>query len=98
MARRTAPGVYHTSLTYRMAYSSAKTARRSKLRSLRSMRGKGVQVNKRIERTFVVCVDNTAVLAFSAANQSEARQLCKEAWLREDLRVLKSEGYAAHDR
>jgi hypothetical protein len=45
-------------------------------------------------RTFTLCVDGKATLAFSASTMREAQELCKEAWLRSDLCALTSEQQA----
>ena len=39
-------------------------------------------------RTFTLCVDGKATLAFSASTMREAQELCKEGWLRSDLCAL----------
>ena len=36
-------------------------------------------------RVFTLEVDGRPTLAFEASNYSEARQLCKETWLLDDL-------------
>jgi hypothetical protein len=43
-------------------------------------------------RTFVLCVNDRPVLAFSATGRQEAQELCRESWLREDLCALRSDG------
>lgn len=45
-------------------------------------------------RVFTLEVDGRPVLAFEAGNTGEAKQLCKESWLKEDLTLLKSNGAA----
>ena len=43
-------------------------------------------------RVFTLEVDGRAILAFKADNANQAKQLCKEAWLLEDLKVFTSNG------
>ena len=43
-------------------------------------------------RTFALCVNDRPILAFAATGWREARELCKEPWLKEDLQALRSEG------
>jgi alcohol dehydrogenase class IV len=43
-------------------------------------------------RVFTLEVDGRPILAFEAARISEAKQICKETWLLNDLIVLKSGG------
>ena len=43
-------------------------------------------------RVFTLEVDGRPTLAFEASNYSEARQLCKETWLLDDLSLLRSDG------
>ena len=43
-------------------------------------------------RTFALCVNERPILAFAATGWREARELCEEHWLREDLQALRSEG------
>ena len=45
-----------------------------------------------IARVFVLVIDERPILAFEARNTPEARELCKESWLLDDLGSLKSEG------
>lgn len=45
-----------------------------------------------VRRVFALDVDGRPTLAFEARNQLEARELCKEAWLRDDLTSLNSNG------
>ena len=45
-----------------------------------------------ISKAFTLCVDGRPTLTFSAQNFREARELCKEAWLRKDLCSLRSDG------
>lgn len=45
-----------------------------------------------IARVFVLVVGDTPILAFEARNTPEARELCSEPWLLDDLGSLKSEG------
>ncbi len=45
----------------------------------------------RVARVFVLCVGERPVVAFEARNTPEARELCSEAWLLEDLAALRSE-------
>jgi hypothetical protein len=45
-----------------------------------------------VRRVFALDVDGRPTLAFEARNQLEARELCKEAWLRDDLTSQKSNG------
>ena len=46
----------------------------------------------RLDRVFVLLIDDIPTLAFLSANHLEAQQLPKEAWLREDLAALYSNG------
>ena len=46
-----------------------------------------------IARVFVLVVGDTPILAFEARNTPEARELCSEPWLLDDLVSLKSEGH-----
>jgi hypothetical protein len=41
---------------------------------------------------FALDVDGKPTTAFEANNLREARELCKEKWLRDDLRALRSNG------
>jgi hypothetical protein len=43
-------------------------------------------------RVFTLEVDGRATLAFEASSAREAQGLCKEAWLRDDLDELMSDG------
>jgi hypothetical protein len=43
-------------------------------------------------RVFTLEVDGRPVLAFEAVRLRDAQELCKEAWLHEDLRTLRSKG------
>lgn len=43
-------------------------------------------------RVFTLEVDGVPVLAFEAGTAAQAKQLCKEAWLKDDLTLLKSSG------
>ena len=45
-----------------------------------------------VARVFVLVVADRPILAFEARNTPEARELCKEPWLLDDLGSLKSEG------
>lgn len=45
-----------------------------------------------IARIFVLLAGDRPVLAFEARNTAEARELCSEPWLLDDLSSLKSEG------
>jgi hypothetical protein len=45
-----------------------------------------------VSRLFAVEVDGKATLAFEARNFREAKELCKESWLRGDLSSLKNDG------
>ena len=45
-----------------------------------------------IARGFVLLIGERPILAFEARNTPEARELCGETWLRDDLAALKSEG------
>ena len=46
-----------------------------------------------IARVFVLSVGERPILAFEARNTPEARELCSEPWLLDDLGSLKSEGH-----
>jgi hypothetical protein len=52
----------------------------------------------RMERVFVLLIDEVPTLAFLAANHLEAQQLPKEDWLKEDLAELYSNGKALWSR
>jgi hypothetical protein len=43
-------------------------------------------------RVFTLEVDGRAILAFEANNTRQAKQLCKETWLLDDLKVFTSDG------
>ena len=43
-------------------------------------------------RVFTLEVDGRPILAFEAGTASEAKQLCNESWLKDDLTLLKSSG------
>ena len=43
-------------------------------------------------RVFTLEVDGRAILAFKSDNANQAKQLCKEAWLLDDLKVFTSDG------
>jgi hypothetical protein len=45
-----------------------------------------------VSRVFALQVDERPILAFAASRLSEARQICKEDWLLDDLAVLTSGG------
>jgi hypothetical protein len=45
-----------------------------------------------VARVFVLLAADRAILAFEARNTAEARELCAERWMREDLAALTSEG------
>jgi hypothetical protein len=47
---------------------------------------------------FALDVDGKPTTAFEANNLREARELCKEKWLRDDLRALRSNGVAPNCR
>jgi len=49
-------------------------------------------VSSQISKTFTLCVDGRPTLTFSAHRFGEARELCKETWLREDLCSLRANG------
>jgi hypothetical protein len=49
-------------------------------------------VRSTISRVFTLEVDGRPILAFAATRLSEARQICKEAWLLDDLAALTSGG------
>ena len=49
-------------------------------------------MSSQISKAFTLCVDGRPTLTFSAQRFGEARELCKETWLREDLRSLRSNG------
>lgn len=46
-----------------------------------------------VARVFVLSVGERPILAFEARNTPEARELCSEPWLLDDLAALKSEGH-----
>lgn len=48
--------------------------------------------SKLIARVFVLLAGDSPILAFAAKNTPEARELCSEPWLRDDLATLTSEG------
>lgn len=43
---------------------------------------------------FTIEIDGNPTIAFEAKNMAEARGLCKEQWLRDDLSALSSDGLA----
>jgi hypothetical protein len=45
-----------------------------------------------VQRVYTLDVDGTPTLMFKARNQLEARELCREAWLRSDLISQTSNG------
>jgi hypothetical protein len=45
-----------------------------------------------MQQLFALEVDGKPMLAFEAKNMTEARELCKERWLRADLSSQKSNG------
>ena len=47
-------------------------------------------------RIFTLEVDGRPILAFEDSNASQAKQLCKESWLKDDLTLLKSGGATLH--
>jgi hypothetical protein len=49
-------------------------------------------MSSQISKAFTLCVDGRPTLTFSAQRFGEARELCKETWLREDLCSLRSNG------
>ena len=44
-------------------------------------------------RVFTLEVDGRPILAFEASGTKEARQLCQESWLHNDLSILTSGGF-----
>jgi hypothetical protein len=46
-----------------------------------------------VARVFVLVVGDRPILAFEARNTPEARELCSEPWLLDDLGTLTSEGH-----
>jgi hypothetical protein len=46
---------------------------------------------------FTIEIGGTATLAFEARNQREARELCCEEWLKQDLSEFKTEGVSLWD-
>jgi hypothetical protein len=48
-------------------------------------------------RVFTVAANNSPLIAFHAENSVEARALCREKWLREDLRKATSAGRPVWD-
>jgi hypothetical protein len=49
-------------------------------------------VSDTLSRVFTLEVDGRPILAFAASRLGEARQICKEDWLLDDLAVLTSGG------
>ena len=49
-------------------------------------------MRSQISKIFTLCVDGRPTLTFLAHRFGEARELCKEIWLREDLCSLISNG------
>ena len=49
------------------------------------------------ERVYTLEIEGKPVLAFAARNSQEAQSLTREAWLRDDLQELKSQGAALWD-
>ena len=50
------------------------------------------EMNDAFSRVFTLEVDGKPTLAFEASRTGEAQEICKEAWLRDDLIVLSSGG------
>jgi hypothetical protein len=50
-----------------------------------------------VAHVFAILVDGRPTLAFEAKNMTETRELCKERWLRADLRSQKSDGIPLWD-
>jgi hypothetical protein len=50
------------------------------------------EMNDAFSRVFTLDVDGRPTLAFEASRTREAQEICKEAWLRDDLIVLSSRG------
>jgi hypothetical protein len=50
------------------------------------------EMNDAFSRVFTLEVDGRPALAFEASRTGEAQEICKEAWLRDDLIVLSSGG------
>jgi hypothetical protein len=50
------------------------------------------EVNDAFSRVFTLEVDGRPTLAFEASRTKESQEICKEAWLRDDLIVLSSGG------
>jgi hypothetical protein len=50
-----------------------------------------------MDRVFILEIDGRPVLAFVATTLKEALELGREDWLRNDLRILKSEGVPLWD-
>lgn len=49
-------------------------------------------MDDRSTRVYVLDIDGRPVIAFPAVSGTDARQLTKEVWLKEDLLELKSDG------
>jgi hypothetical protein len=52
------------------------------------------EMNDAFARVFTLEVDGRPTLAFEASRTRESQEICKEAWLRDDLVVLSSGGVA----
>jgi hypothetical protein len=50
------------------------------------------EMNDAFSRVFTIEVDSRPTLAFEASRTREAQEICKGAWLRDDLIVLSSGG------
>ena len=57
----------------------------------------GMQTANANEKVYTLEIAGQPVLAFAAKNLQEAQSLTREAWLREDLQQLKSQGAALWD-
>jgi hypothetical protein len=55
-------------------------------------RNEGRVMTLMVSQVFAILVDGRPTLAFEAKNMTEARELCKEQWLRADLSSQKSNG------
>ena len=57
----------------------------------------GASMQTRVEKVYTLEIEGKPVLTFEAQNLQEAQSLTREAWLRDDLQELKSQGAALWD-
>ena len=66
--------------------------RRFVLDTMRTIGDTYPKMSPTYSRLFALEVDGRPIIAFEASRINEARQICKESWLLDDLAVLKSGG------